>query len=363
MRVLSPLLFNLLVDSFATSLRAAVPGVRLVDSDPFRHVCQLYADDLVLLAEPRPIFSMLWTSCIRGVFVGGSRLVLAPPSRRLWSSVLSAAATIVPCTVGASLSLWCHNTSTSVSLSLPLFLGVLTLTWSPFVVIASSTKFAPGVVAKVCLSLSPHLSSLFASFPVRHLVWSSSVTTPQHFSFTGSLPLAMHSALPSDVHSLCLVACVPWTSDLFQSHILGSPSSAVRRWLSREAIPRMDRDLRLRLAAMASDLHGVRVDVSSDGRDQVWPNPSLAKTKFGQDQVWPDQVWPRPRPSGTINIVSVFVKACRSEAGDAFTQTRLMSAFRVSTGLHVEHRLPKAGDAPHEGLLKSKGGGFRRFGV
>ena len=64
------------------------------------------------------------------------------------------------------------------------------------------------------------------------------------------------------------------------------------------------------------------------GRDQVWPNPSLAKsgyqvwpnqvwprpslarpslaktkfgqTKFGQDQVWPDQVWPRPnlaRPS------------------------------------------------------------------
>ena len=35
-----------------------------------------------------------------------------------------------------------------------------------------------------------------------------------------------------------------------------------------------------------------------------------------------------------------------------------MSAFRVSTGLHVEHRRPKAGDAPHEGLLKSKGGGL-----
>ena len=77
---------------------------------------------------------------------------------------------------------------------------------------------------------------LLTSFPVRHLVWSSSVTTPQHFSnstsrsvagaviflggpvvllsqqFTGSLALAMHSALPSDVHSLCLVACVPWTT-------------------------------------------------------------------------------------------------------------------------------------------------------
>ena len=54
--------------------------------------------------------------------------------------------------------------------------------------------------------------------------------------------------------------------------------------------------------------------------------------------------------------------------GVAFTQTRLMSAFRVSTGLHVEHRRPKAGDAPHEGLLKSKGGGlgvqgFRGLGV
>ena len=32
---------------------------------------------------------------------------------------------------------------------------------------------------------------------------------------------------------------------------------------------------------------------------------------------------------------------------DAFTQTRLMPAFRVSTGLHVEHRRPKASDAPH----------------
>ena len=42
------------------------------------------------LLNPRPIFRMLWTSCTRGVFVGGSRLVLAPPSRRLWSSVLSA---------------------------------------------------------------------------------------------------------------------------------------------------------------------------------------------------------------------------------------------------------------------------------
>ena len=43
------------------------------------------------------------------------------------------------------------------------------------------------------------------------------------------------------------------------------------------------------------------------------------------------------------------------------TETLLVPAFRVSTGLHVEHRRPKAGDAPHEGPLKVKGGclGFR----
>ena len=41
---------------------------------------------------------------------------------------------------------------------------------------------------------------------------------------------------------------------------LGSPPSAIRHWFSREAIPHLDRNLRLRLAAMASDLHGVRVD-------------------------------------------------------------------------------------------------------
>ena len=46
-RILSPLLFNLLVDSLATTLRAAIPGVPLVASDPFHHVCQHYADDLV----------------------------------------------------------------------------------------------------------------------------------------------------------------------------------------------------------------------------------------------------------------------------------------------------------------------------
>ena len=40
----------------------------------------------------------------------------------------------------------------------------------------------------------------------------------------------------------------------------------------------------------------------------------------------------------------------------------LCPPFRVSTGLHVEHRLPKAGDAPHEGLLKVERRDFRCLG-
>ena len=37
------------MDSLATTLRSAFPGVTLAASDSFRHVYQLYADDLVVL--------------------------------------------------------------------------------------------------------------------------------------------------------------------------------------------------------------------------------------------------------------------------------------------------------------------------
>ena len=40
-----------------------------------------------------------------------------------------------------------------------------------------------------------------------------------------------------------------------------------------------------------------------------------------------------------------------------------MPAVRVSAGLRVEHRRPKAGDAPHEGLLKVERRVFRCLGV
>ena len=317
------------MDIVATSLRAGVPGVRLVTRTLSVTCPNSTWTTWLSLLNHRPTSSVLWTSCMGGVFVGGSRLVSAPPNLRLWSSVLSAAAQIVPCILEASLSPFaatiqiprCHSHS------------LLTLTWFALVVIASSTKLAPGVVAKVCLSLSPRLSSLRTSLPVRLLVLSSSAMTPQHFSnstshsvtgaviflggpvlllsqqFTGSWVSAMHSALPSDVHSRCLVACVPWTTlppppdpaSVFRlcssvqgtwshwcasalrslsiphpGHVgisLGSPPSTVRHWLSREAIPRLDRDLRLRLAATASDLHGVRVAVSSDNFLPSGENP------------------------------------------------------------------------------------------
>ena len=54
-----------------------------------------------------------------------------------------------------------------------------------------------------------------------------------------------------------------------------------------------------------------------------------------------------------MKCVCVKPKAC-----DAFTQTRLMPAFRVSTSLYVEHRWPKAGDA-QKGLLKVEKWEFR----
>ena len=61
-------------------------------------------------------------------------------------------------------------------------------------------------------------------------------------------------------------------------------------------------------------------------------NVKMKKRKKGRD-----------KETKAVNIVRVSVKALPApKAGDAFTETRLMSAFRVSTGLHVEHRRPKA---------------------
>ena len=58
-RIISLLLFNLLIDSLAITLRCAISGVSLA-TDSFRHACQLYADDLVVLtASPQGWFNVI----------------------------------------------------------------------------------------------------------------------------------------------------------------------------------------------------------------------------------------------------------------------------------------------------------------
>ena len=50
------------------------------------------------------------------------------------------------------------------------------------------------------------------------------------------------------------------------------------------------------------------------------------------------------------------------KAGDAFTNT-VTPRLRVSTGFHVKHHRPKAGNASPEGLLKVERRVFRCLGV
>ena len=50
-RVLSPLLFNILVDGLARVVHDACPGVSLMGSWDSRFAGQLYADDLVVVAD------------------------------------------------------------------------------------------------------------------------------------------------------------------------------------------------------------------------------------------------------------------------------------------------------------------------
>ena len=158
------------------------------------------------------------------------------------------------------------------------------VTWRRFVSLSfSSSVFVTCVLSSSSFGLqfvgddSAPLQQLNLSLRrwCRHLLgWSSASPVA---AVTGSLALAVHSALPSDVHSLCLVACVPWTTlplalqtlpvssgsvrpckahgrigDPFQSHILATLAFPLGS---------LDRDRRLRHAAMASDLHGVRVVV------------------------------------------------------------------------------------------------------
>ena len=82
-RVLSPLLFNLLVKSLAAAIRRASPGVRLVPSSDFRLTDQLYADDLLLcLVKAKLTCSLPLTRSPAGEDSGASHLVSVLRNRR-----------------------------------------------------------------------------------------------------------------------------------------------------------------------------------------------------------------------------------------------------------------------------------------
>ena len=152
----------------------------------------------------------------------------------------------------------------------------------------------------VSLSLSPQLSSFFTSFSVCHLVWrqlwSTSIIEPliRHWWPSASPVAAVHwdFGIGDALHRafsmfgrLCVVNNFPLALQTLPvssgsvrpckahgprplpvphlGHVgisLGSPPSAIQRWLSRGAIPRLDC---VCLAAMVSDFHGLRVVVSS----------------------------------------------------------------------------------------------------
>ena len=75
-RVLSPSLFNVLVDTSAASVRSVAPVVQLVPSDAFRHACHLHGDEVVLVSESQVDLQAGPNACL-GAFDRDSLLVLA----------------------------------------------------------------------------------------------------------------------------------------------------------------------------------------------------------------------------------------------------------------------------------------------
>ena len=89
-RVLSPLLFNLLVDGLAAEVQLASPGVHLPGNAQCRFTDQLYADDLVVVADsPQDLQTALnavhrWECQFRFKFGGSTKsavMVFGPRQR------------------------------------------------------------------------------------------------------------------------------------------------------------------------------------------------------------------------------------------------------------------------------------------
>ena len=231
-RILSPLLFNLLIESLAVTLRSAIPGVSFSASDSFRHVCQFHPDDLVVLAASLADLQM----ALDAVHAWGVRwrfsFGVGPPHPPLWSSVLCAAALTAVLTSVAFPCPWSNNTGLWASSSPPLSLGALTSTFSAPAMIVSFTRPVLGALVKVSLSpsLLPFSSPMFSralllvsssmltillpsSNSCSHSVagvatFSDGPAPPLLLQFTGNLASVMLCTLPLGALSRFSGACV-----------------------------------------------------------------------------------------------------------------------------------------------------------
>ena len=228
-RVLSPLLFDLLVGSLA------IHFPRLCSWCPPCWILTLsgtYANSMRTTWSPWPTHkptckqpSML---CTPVGFAGGFPLVLVPPNLRSWSPVLSAVVQTAPRILAASPCHSSHSTNTMVLF----FLSTLswrtpTLTSSALAATASATSPVLGALERVLLS---YVISLCSCFGLEFIGNGSSALHQFNLSATGvvislggparlpslqstrSLALATLFASPSDVRSPSLVVCVPWTT-------------------------------------------------------------------------------------------------------------------------------------------------------
>ena len=166
---------------FSTCLSTVQPPlVTLVASDPFRHVCQLYADDLVIFLHHRLTFrwlSTLWRSL---AFFFWCR------PHQVHHLVFGPVRGCPDCCVhlGAVPLLLVQQ---YMYFSLKPFLGALTSIAFVLAAIVSSTRPVLGALVKVSLSPYRLLSPMFS--PARHLLSSSLVMTPalQQFNLAPSL--------------------------------------------------------------------------------------------------------------------------------------------------------------------------------
>ena len=232
-RVLSPLLFNLLVDSLAAAIRSAVPGVRLMASDPFRLVCQLYADDLVILADsPANLQTALsalyaWGTCWRFTFGIGpnkSAVMVFGPTRGRSPCLVHLGGVPLPmvlqyrylgivltlclswrahiaylCARGDRLfhqsSAWCHGEGLPVTFALSVFIAY----------VLSSASFGLEHIGRPAALLHQVVSPT--------LVSSTAWVAPHLRSWLsiGSLALAMHCASSMGALFLCSAASAQWS--------------------------------------------------------------------------------------------------------------------------------------------------------